>query len=262
MTVLDFIVYKREGRKITMITCYDYWSARILKDSPVDTILIGDSAGMVMHGFASTLPVTLDIMAYHVAAVARGAPAKFLVADLPFLSFRKNETENMNAVQLLIQAGAHAVKLEGRDGNEKFIQHLVGSGVPVIAHLGLTPQFMHQMGGFKIQGKSQEAKIKIVEDALAIEACGASAIVLECIPANLAAEISSKLTIPTIGIGAGIRCDGQVLVLHDLLGFNSSFKPKFVRRYLDGEKLVADAVAQFHSDVLESRFPSEGESFS
>lgn len=262
MNVLDFIGFKKEGRRMSMVTCYDYTFARILNQSPVDMLLVGDSAGMTMHGFKSTLPMTTDLMAYHVAAVARGAPEKFIIADLPFLSFRKGLTENMNAVEKLMHAGGQAVKLEGLQGNEDLIRHLVGSGVPVIAHLGLTPQFINAMGGFKVQGRSDEAKKQILKDALAVQECGASCVVLECIPSALAKEITQALTIPTIGIGAGLDCDGQVLVMQDLLSMNTDFKPRFVRSYLNGEELIRDAFARYHQDVLEGRFPNEKESFS
>jgi 3-methyl-2-oxobutanoate hydroxymethyltransferase len=262
MTVLDLIGYKREGRRISMVTCYDYTSARLLNKSPIDILLVGDSAGMVMHGFTNTIPVSMEMMVSHVAAVSRGAPEKFIVADLPFLSFRRGFDANIEAVQQLMQAGAHAVKLEGLSGNEQFIRHLVGSGVPVIAHLGLTPQFVHSMGGFKVQGRDDEAKARIRQDAVQVEDCGASALVLECIPSSLATEITGKLTIPTIGIGAGRGCDGQVLVWQDLLGLNSDFKPKFVRKYLDGEQLFRDALSRYHQDILEGKFPSDQESFS
>lgn len=262
MNVLDFIGYKREGRKISMVTCYDFTMARLLSKSPVDTLLVGDSAGMVMHGFPNTVSVTNEMMVYHIASVARGAPEKFIIGDLPFLSFRKSESENMNAVHEQMKAGAHAVKLEGLRGNEKLIRHISESGVPVIPHLGLTPQFVHAMGGFKVQGRDSDAKRRIVDDALEVEALGACALVLECIPSALAEEISKKLTIPTIGIGAGRGCDGQVLVLHDLLGMNQEFKPRFVRRYANGEELITSALGQFHKDVLEGAFPSDAESFS
>jgi 3-methyl-2-oxobutanoate hydroxymethyltransferase len=261
MTALDFVPYKRDKRKISMVTCYDFWSARILNKTPIDTILVGDSAGMVMHGFSNTVPVTNEMMAYHVASVAKGAPDKFIVGDLPFLAFRKSMTENMNAVHSLMANGAHAVKFEGLRGNEEFLKHCVQSGVPVIPHLGLTPQFVNIFGGFKVQGKSEDAKSAILEDALKIEELGATALVLECIPAPLATEISKKLTIPTIGIGAGIECDGQVLVLHDLLGMNKEFKPRFVRQYLQGEDLISDAISKYHHDVVEGVFPAEGETF-
>lgn len=262
MNALDFVGFKKEGRRISMVTCYDYSFARILNQSPIDMLLVGDSCGMTMHGFKSTLPVTVDMMAYHVAAVARGAPDKFVIADLPFLSFRKSLAENMNAVEKLMQAGGQAVKLEGLQGNEDLIRHLVGSGVPVIAHLGLTPQFIHAMGGFKVQGRSDEAKKQILKDAVAVQECGASCLVLECIPSALAQEITQTLAIPTVGIGAGAGCDGQVLVLQDLLGMNSEFKPRFVRTYLNGEEHIREAFTRYHQDVLEGRFPSEKESFS
>jgi 3-methyl-2-oxobutanoate hydroxymethyltransferase len=168
----------------------------------------------------------------------------------------------MNAVEKLMQAGGQAVKLEGLRGNEELIRHLIGSGVPVIAHLGLTPQFMHLMGGFKVQGRSDEAKKQILEDAMKIQECGASCLVLECVPTTLAHEITKSLTIPTIGIGAGAGCDGQVLVMQDLLGMNSNFRPKFVRTYMNGEEMIREALTRYHEDVMEGRFPNEKESFS
>lgn len=262
MNALDFVAFKQEGRKISMVTSYDYWSARLLNQTPIDVLLVGDSAGMVMHGFSSTLPVSLEMMVLHVAAVVRGAPEKFIVADMPFLTFRKSLSDNMLAVEKLMQAGAHAVKLEGIAGNEDLMRHIVQSGVPVMAHLGLTPQSVNQFGGFKVQGREQEARERLLEEALMVERCGAGSVVLECVPAALAIEISKRLTIPTIGIGAGVGCDGQVLVLQDLLGMNSSFKPRFVRQYLNGEELIREAVTRYHREVTEGAFPSEKESFS
>lgn len=262
MNALDFAAFKRDGRKISMVTCYDYTSARILNQTPVDVILVGDSAGMTMHGFNSTLPVTLEMMCLHVASVVRGAPEKFIVGDMPFLTFRKSLSENMTAVEKLMQAGAHAVKLEGLRGNEELIRHIVESGVPVMAHLGLTPQSVNQLGGFKVQGRDEAARAQLIEDAIEVERCGAGSVVLECVPAALASEISKRLHIPTIGIGAGAGCNGQVLVWQDLLGLNSSFKPRFVRDYLNGEELIRAALTRYHEDVQSGAFPSEKESFS
>lgn len=261
MTLAELKKRKLAGEKLTMVTCYDAWSAQILEKSSVDFILVGDSAAMVMHGFKDTIPATVEMLCYHVAAVRRGAPSKFIVADLPFLSFRGDLVSNMRAVQLLMQAGANAVKLESRDGNEQFIRHLADSGVPVMGHIGLTPQFVNAFGGFRVQGREAESQKKIIADARALEEAGCFSVVLECIPAALAAEITSVVRIPTIGIGAGQMCDGQVLVLHDLLGMPEDFKPKFVRRYLDGFALISGAVEQFCADVREKKFPNESEGY-
>lgn len=261
MTVSDLKKRKLAGEKLTMVTCYDAWSARILEASPVDFILVGDSAAMVMHGFRDTIPATVEMLAAHVEAVRRGAPTKFIVADLPFLAFRGDLNSNMRAVQTLMQAGANAVKLESRDGNESFVRHLVESGVPVMGHIGLTPQFVNAFGGFKVQGRDSDAQKKILADAQALEEAGCFSVVLECIPQSLAAEITTSVSIPTIGIGAGVMCDGQVLVLQDLLGLSGNFKPKFVRRYLEGGELVGQALARFCADVRERKFPAESEGY-
>ncbi len=261
MTVSELKKRKLAGEKLTMVTGYDAWSARLLEASPVDMILVGDSAAMVMHGFRDTIPATVEMLAAHVAAVRRGAPTKFVVADLPFLAFRGDLNANIRAVQELMQAGANAVKLESRDGNEAFVRHLVESGVPVMGHIGLTPQFVNAFGGFKVQGRDAEAQKKIFADARALEEAGCFAIVLECIPQTLAAEITASIRIPTIGIGAGALCDGQVLVLQDLLGLSGDFKPKFVRRYLEGGELISRALTQFCDEVRERKFPSESEGY-
>ncbi len=261
MTLPELKQMKLRGRKLSMVTCYDYWSAQILNESSLDMILIGDSAAMVMHGHSDTIPATIDMMCTHVAAVRRGAPKKFLIADLPFLTFRSDLATNMQALQKVMQAGAHAVKLEGAEGNIEFVRHLVESGIPVMGHLGLTPQFVHAFGGFKVQGREQEQKVKILQQARELEAAGCFALVLECVPRDLAAEITSTLSIATIGIGAGLNCDGQVLVLHDLLGLNMGFKPKFLRQYLQGAELIQGALEKYHEDVLSGRFPSAEESY-
>lgn len=260
MNILELRKAKEQGRKLSMLTCYDYWSAKILADSPVDMILVGDSGAMVMHGFEDTIPATVELMCTHVAAVRRGAPKKFIVGDLPFLAFRSDLATNMRAVQMLMQAGAQAVKLEGYDGSAEFVRHLVQSGVPVMGHLGLTPQSIYALGGFRVQGRGEQAQ-KIIEQARGLEEAGCFSVVLECVPGPLAAEITSTLKIPTIGIGAGLDCDGQVLVLHDLLGFNQGFKPKFLRQYLDGAALIRSAVDSYCADVLSGKFPSVGETY-
>lgn len=258
-SVLDFQRKKQAGQKITMLTCYDAWSAKLLDQSPVDCLLIGDSVAMVNHGHKTTLPATNRLMALHCQAVVRGAPHQFLVGDLPFMSYRKSFASSVKAAEMLMRTGVHSVKLEGADGNIELIKHLVQSGIPVMGHIGLTPQSIYQMGGFKVQGKSPEAAEQLKRQAHELENAGCFAVVLECVPSELAQTITQSLTIPTIGIGAGAGTDGQVLVLHDMLGLNKEFRPKFVRTYLDGYKLFEQAVQEFVDDVEKVNFPNEQE---
>lgn len=260
-TVLEFAQAKHAQRKISMVTCYDYTFANLLNQTDVDCLLVGDSLGMTMHGFKTTLPVTMPMMVLHTKAVCAGAPNKFVVADLPFLSFRKSLAYGIEASQKLIQAGAHAVKLEGARGNIKLISHLVESGVPVMGHLGLTPQSVNGFGGFHVQAKEKKAQEQLLEDAVALEAAGCFSLVLECVPTSIATIISKKLEIPTIGIGAGVGCDGQVLVLQDLLGMNPSFKPKFVKHFMNGFQEMKTAFNAFHQDVVAEKFPTAKESY-
>jgi 3-methyl-2-oxobutanoate hydroxymethyltransferase len=261
MNINDFQNKKSLKQKISMVTCYDYTFAKIINETPIDCILVGDSLAMVMHGYETTLNADTSLMALHTRAVANGARSKFIIGDLPFLSYRSDLKTFMDSVKDIMQAGAHAVKLEGADGNLAYIKHCVESGVPVMGHLGLTPQAIHQLGGFKVQGKEPEAFEKIYHDALALEKAGCFSIVLECVPAPLSQKISQDLKIPTIGIGAGSHTDGQVLVLQDLLGMNENFKPKFLRKYLDGAHLIRDALAHFHEDVGSQNFPLDKESY-
>ncbi len=261
MNILELRAAKKRGHKLTMVTCYDAWSAKILNESPIDILLVGDSAAMVMHGFEDTIPATIEMLVTHVAATHRGAPKKFIVADLPFLSFRGSLDTNILGVRRLMQAGAQAVKLEGFNGNAEFIKHLTSSGIPVMGHLGLTPQFVHALGGYRVQGRGDESRQRLFEDSLGLAAAGCFALVLECVPGELAAEISRRLEIPVIGIGAGVHCDGQVLVLQDLLGFNTGFRAKFVRRYMDGASLIQSALESFHADVIAGQFPSPQETY-
>lgn len=261
MNIVELKKLKSEGRKLSMVTCYDAWSAKILNESPIDMLLVGDSSAMVMHGFDDTIPSTIEAIAVHTASVRRGAPKKFIVADLPFLSFRGDLQSNLNGVRTLMQAGAHAVKLEGFDGNGEFVKLLTESGVPVMGHVGLTPQFMNAFGGFKVQGRSSEQKKKIIAEARGLEVAGAFAVVLECVPGDLAAEVTSTLKIPTIGIGAGSACDGQVLVLQDLLGLTTGFRPKFVRQYMNGAEMISAALGKFHEEVVGGKFPNEKETY-
>jgi 3-methyl-2-oxobutanoate hydroxymethyltransferase len=257
----DFARFKAEGRKISMITAYDAWSARLIARSTVDAILVGDSAAMVMHGHPTTLEATVGLMALHTRAVARSAGGKFLIADLPFLSFRQGVPAAMRAVGALVTSGAQAVKLEGVDGHEKVIRQIVGSGIPVMGHLGMTPQSVHQFGGFRVQGRTDVDAERLLHQAHALEDLGCFAIVLECVPAELAARITSELALPTIGIGAGVGTDGQILVLHDVWGLDTSHTPRFVRRYVDGERVLTDALNEYDTDVKETRFPGAGESY-
>jgi len=261
MNVLDFQACKARHEKIVMLTCYDYTSARIVQDSDVDVILVGDSAAMVMHGFGTTIPADIEMMCRHIESVARGTRNKFIVGDMPFLSFRQSLTDNMRAVASVMKAGAHAVKLEGIEGNAETVTHIVKSGVPVMGHLGLTPQSVNQLGGFRVQGRGDSAAEKLKQEAIASEQAGCFALVLECVPEDLAAEITNMLTIPTIGIGAGADTDGQVLVMHDLLGLSSDFKPKFVRKYLDGRSAWLKAFNAYASDVKNGTFPAADETY-
>ena len=261
MNVLDFQACKIRHEKIVMLTCYDYTSACIVQDSDVDVILVGDSAAMVMHGYGTTIPADIAMMCSHIESVSRGTRNKFIVGDMPFLSFRQSRTDNMRAVASVMKAGAHAVKLEGIEGNTETIAHIVKSGVPVMGHLGLTPQSVNQLGGFRVQGRGDKAAEILKKEALACEKAGCFALVLECVPEALAAEITESLSIPTIGIGAGAHTDGQVLVMQDLLGLSNDFKPKFVRKYLDGKRLWRDAFNAYASDVKSGQFPAVDESY-
>jgi 3-methyl-2-oxobutanoate hydroxymethyltransferase len=258
----DFLRAKIEGRKLSMVTCYDFTFARLLSKSVIDGILVGDSAAMVMHGHASTLSASVELIRLHTEAVVRGAVGKFVVADMPFLSFRKGLAAALDSAHVFMTAGAHAVKLEGVDGHEDVIQRMVQSGIPVMGHLGLQPQCIRAYGGFRVQGRSDDSARDIIRHATALEELGAFAIVLECVPAHLAQEITQALRIPTIGIGAGAGCDGQILVLQDLLGMNMDFRPKFARPFLDGARSVLDAVAHFDEAVKAGTFPATEESYS
>jgi 3-methyl-2-oxobutanoate hydroxymethyltransferase len=260
-SVLDFQKMKSKGERISMVTCYDYTSARMVAASQVDCILVGDSLAMTMHGYDSTLAAIPELMALHVESVRKGAPNKFIVGDMPFLAHRGSRDRTLDAVRLIMKAGAQAVKIEGIDGSEDDIRHIVQSGVPVMGHLGLTPQSVHQMGGFKVQATDPQAAEMLMVQARKLEACGAFAVVLECVPKAAATQVTNNLSIPTIGIGAGRECSGQVLVMQDLLGFNTDFQPKFVRKYLDGFDILKDAFDRYDRDVKSGEFPSEKESY-
>jgi 3-methyl-2-oxobutanoate hydroxymethyltransferase len=262
LSAADFPRAKAEHRKLSMVTCYDYSFARLLSKTDIDGILVGDSAAMVMHGHQSTLPATIELLRLHTEAVVRGAGNKFVAADMPFLTFRKGIPAALDAAQVLMRAGANAVKLEGVDGHEDVIQRLVQSGIPVMGHLGLQPQSVHAYGGFRVQGRSAWSAQEILRQAAALEELGAFAIVLECVPAELAEQITQQRCIPTIGIGAGAGCDGQILVLQDLLGLNPDFRPKFARPFANGACMVAEAIGQFDRAVKAGTFPAPEEEYS
>jgi 3-methyl-2-oxobutanoate hydroxymethyltransferase len=253
MTTLDFAAYKKDGRKISMVTCYDATFAKIIDKTDIDTILIGDSASMVMHGESTTIPTKMEWMEEHTRSVRNGT-SKFIVADMPFLTTRKGQDYATDCAGRLLVAGANSVKIEGVFGQEKILEHLALSGIPVMAHLGLTPQFYQAFGGHKMQGKTEEAAEKIIEEAKLAEKVGCFSLVLECIPKDLAKKITESVGIPTIGIGAGRDCDGQVLVLQDMLGM-SGFKPRFVKQYMDGLSLITGALNEYAREVSEAAFP-------
>lgn len=260
-TVHDFARFKAAGRMIAMVTAYDAWSARAAAGSNVDALLVGDSVAMVVHGHPTTLTASVEMLALHTRAVVRAAGGKLVVADLPFLSYRKGLCAAMDAVETLITSGAQAVKLEGVDGHEDIVRHIVRSGVPVMGHIGLMPQHVHEAGGYRVQGRTGLVADTICRQARTLEDLGCFAIVIECVPGSLAARITSELQVPTIGIGAGGDTDGQILVFHDLLGVAAGPSPRFVRRYLDGESLVTNALNAYAADVTARRFPADEESY-
>jgi 3-methyl-2-oxobutanoate hydroxymethyltransferase len=248
------------GERLVMVTAYDYGQGRTADAAGVDVVLVGDSLAMVVLGHPDTLSVTVDEMLHHTRAVRRGVKRALLVADMPYGSFHLGETQAVgNAIRFMKEAGAQAVKIEG--ARPELVAALVAAEVPVMAHLGLTPQSVHRFGGFKVQGRSEGAREAIVAAALAVEAAGAFSLVLECVPTDLAAEISEKLAIPTIGIGAGAACDGQVLVFHDLLGLEERIAPRFVRRYAELGLLAREAIEHYARDVRAGSFPSPEEGY-
>ncbi len=262
ITILDIYKKKAEGKKITMLTAYDYPLAQIVDQAGIDMILVGDSLGMVVQGVSSTLPVTMDEMIYHTKMVSRAAQSAMVVGDMPFLSYQTHKADAVsNAGRFLKEAGAEAVKLEGGTQMAEAIRAIVDAGIPVVAHIGLTPQYVHMLGGFKVQGKGEAAREKVLADARAVQEAGAFSVVLEGIPASLARDIHEILHIPTIGIGAGVDCDGQVLVLHDLLGLFDRFTPKFVKKYANLKDVALKAVTAYKQDVESGKFPSEEHSF-
>jgi 3-methyl-2-oxobutanoate hydroxymethyltransferase len=249
-TVQDFLKKKNESKKITMLTAYDFPFARIVDEAGIDAILVGDSLGMVVQGLDNTLPVTMDEMVYHTKMVTRAVRNSMVIGDMPFMSYQTGiEDAVRNAGRFLKEAGASAVKMEG------------GSEIAAMAHIGLTPQSIHRMGGYKIQGKSEESAEKLLEEARIVEDAGAFALILEAIPLGLAKQITGRLSIPTIGIGAGPHCDGQVLVLHDVIGMFERFVPKFVKRYTNLKEEALRAVQRYREDIENGIFPSEEQSF-
>ena len=251
-----------DRRKIVCLTAYDYPTARLLDEAGVDVVLVGDSLGMVVLGYENTLPLTVDEMLHHTRAVRRGVRRALLVADMPYGSFHGDRNEAVrNAVRFVKEAGAEAVKVEGGERRMELIAQLVEAEIPVMGHIGLTPQSMHAFGGFRVQGKTVEAAEQLLRDARAVEAAGAFSLVLESIPRELAARITSELRIPTIGIGAGPECDGQILVLHDMIGLSLGHKPKFTRQYANVAETISHAVAEYAGDVREGRFPADEESY-
>ena len=262
ITVPDLVAMKKDGRRITMMTAYDAAFARLVDRAGIDVLLVGDSAGMVMLGYANTVPVTMDDMIRMAASVSRGATHPVLVGDMPFGSYQTGTQDALrNAARFLKEAGMDAVKIEGGNETVATVKALVENGISVMAHVGLTPQRVAQFGGFKTQAKSARAARQLIDDAVALEDAGAFSIVLESIPAPVAAMVTERISIPTIGIGAGIDCDGQVLVLHDVLGLYGDFKPKFAKRYGDIGTAVVDALRAYDSDVREGRFPDDEHSF-
>lgn len=258
VTTTTLRVMKTARRPIVMVTAYDTPSARIVDQAGVDVILVGDSLGMTVLGFDSTLPVTLDDMVRHTAAVARGAKRALVVADMPFMSYQVSAADALrSAGRLMAEGGAAAVKVEGGAHVAPTVERLVRIGIPVMGHVGLTPQSVHQLGGYRVQARDAEAAVTLIDDCLALQDAGAFAVVLECIPAELAALVSGELEAPTIGIGAGSGCDGQVQVFHDILGLGGEFMPKHARRYVDAGSLMRDAVNSYVDDVRLGAFPGE-----
>jgi 3-methyl-2-oxobutanoate hydroxymethyltransferase len=262
VSVTDLKVMKKRGEKIVMITAYDYPSARLVEEAGVPLILVGDTLGMVVLGYDTTVPVTVEDIIHHAGAVVRGTSKAHVVADMPFMSYQTGPEDALrNAGRLLKEAGAQSVKLEGGTTVAPTVKKLVDAGIPVMGHIGLTPQSVNQLGGYKVQGKTPAAAVRLINDAVALQEAGAYAVVLELVPAQLALVISERIEIPTIGIGAGPGCDGQVQVLHDILGLFTGFLPKHAKRYAEIGAAVVAAIREYADDVREGRFPTEKESF-
>lgn len=253
---------KERHEKISVLTAYDYPFAKLMDAAGIDMILVGDSVGSVFSGYENTLPVTLEEMIYHTRAVVRGSQQALIVTDMPFMSYQVDVRDaRANAGKLIKEAGAQAVKLEGGEHMAETIRAIVDIDIPVVGHIGLTPQSVHRMGGFRVQGREEEQARKIVADARAVESAGAFAMVLEGIPRDLARQVTEAVSIPTIGIGAGLDCDGQVLVIHDILGLCDKYSPKFVKRYADVSGTIAQGIEAYIKDVKEQKFPTQEHSF-
>lgn len=261
MTVPDFHKYKQGGKKLVVVTCYDALFAKLVEQAGIDIILVGDSLGVVVQGKPNTLSVTMDDMLYHTGMVAKAAQRSFVIGDMPFMSYQASRGDAVRNAGRLLQAGAAAVKLEGGGIMADRVQAMTSAGIPVMGHLGMTPQSIHQYGGYRVQGKGKDRADLLMEDAQALQAAGAFAVVLEAIPAALARMITESLTIPTIGIGAGHHCDGQVLVLYDLLGLFDDFMPKFVRPYAHLKVDALQALRRYKEEVEQQKFPTESESY-
>ncbi|MFW6035047.1 MAG: 3-methyl-2-oxobutanoate hydroxymethyltransferase [Halothermotrichaceae bacterium] len=262
VTIKDLINFKGENKKISMLTAYDYYSASLAEKAGIDVILVGDSLGMVVQGKEDTLSVELEDMIYHTKMVKQGTAKPLIVTDLPFMTYQEGVSQAMkNAGRIIKKAGAGAVKLEGGKRVVPQVKALVQAGIPVMGHLGLTPQSVHQLGGYKVQAKSKEKAVELIEDALELQDAGVFSLVLETVPMELAKIITEILSIPTIGIGAGIYCNGQVLVYHDLLGYDEDFKPRFARQYAELNKVITDAISKYISDLKQKKFPDDEESF-
>ena len=262
VSIDDVKKMKEIGEKIPMITAYDYTSARIVDESGIPIILVGDSLGQVVLGYDSTVPVTMDEMIHHTRAVTKGTKNALIVGDMPFMSYQASTTEAMhNAARFLQEGGAQTIKLEGGVSIAPTVERLVSAGIPVMGHIGLTPQSVHQLGGYKVQGKTLKGAVKLMEDARSLEEAGAFAIVLECVPRSLALLITERVSIPTIGIGAGEGCDGQVQVFHDILGFYTEFTPKHTKRFANLADNISIALAKYSQEVKQQTFPSQEHSY-
>lgn len=260
ITVPDVIARKGAGR-LSMLTCYDWAMARILDRSGVDMLLVGDSAGNVVSGYSSTVPVTMDEMLLYVRAVARGTSRALVIGDMPFMSYQASQDDAVMNCGLMLKNGAHAVKLEGGVEIAPLVRRLVAAGIPVMGHIGLTPQAVNTLGGYRVQGRSDASRQRLLDEARALQDAGAFAIVLECVAEQVAADVTASLAIPTIGIGAGRQCDGQVLVIHDLVGLLDGFRPKFVKKYVDLGPVIEDAARRYVADVASGSFPDEDHVF-
>src|SRR5512139_20325 len=262
ITPVDIQALKAAGKKITMLTAYDYPMALLEDRAGIDIILVGDSVGMTVLGYQNTLPVTMDEMIHHTKAVKRGAKYALIIGDMPFMSYNTSEPEAIsNAGRFMKEGGADAVKLEGGAAVKDIVRALVRAGIPVMGHIGLTPQTISMLGGFKVQGKDAQTAQKIIDDALLLEEAGAFSVLLEAIPAPIAKRVTERLKVPTIGIGAGVHCDGQVLVVHDMLGLFDRFTPKFAKRYVNMSELMLKAFETYKDEVSQGIFPTDQHSF-